>query len=418
MAMLGTASFQALLISTRSPESTPRLRMLAASLQNARRLAPAAAKYIALALLLLNVGSWPLVWHFRVFASVVKARLALRWHRITHVFSSREEKQRALQAFYEAHQPIGLHPFRHVWSFTKFVGIDDGDFNLHMSNSSYAQALDSVRLRLALATFPNLFRCGGWSPLAATHFHFIREIPMLTYYEIRASIGAWDDKWFYVVFRFVKPPSKSKSGARITGRQSETNGAGEAPRADSERLLPVLTTPATPLTNGGSTPAVLVWDAPDQGAQSEAVSRALLARAAQQTTEPDGALLYTVSVSQLCFKQGRITVPPAVVLAANGFYAAPAAATPPPLPPSQSPTTKPAAPPHWPAVRALAAPSISSLRLPVLAAFYAGGWRAVPPGARWWEDAFAACEDERRARLASLGEGGLRGGMDGARGLV
>jgi hypothetical protein len=46
------------------------------------------------------------------------------------------------------------------------AGFDDSDFNLHMSNSSYAMALDSARFRLALATFPNIFRCGGWVPLA------------------------------------------------------------------------------------------------------------------------------------------------------------------------------------------------------------------------------------------------------------
>lgn len=29
----------------------------------------------------------------------------------------------------------------------------------------------------------------------ATHYHFIREIPFLARYQIRLSIGAWDQKW-------------------------------------------------------------------------------------------------------------------------------------------------------------------------------------------------------------------------------
>ena len=35
--------------------------------------------------------------------------------------------------------------------------------------------------------------------------------------------------------------------------------------------------------------------------------------------EPDGAKVYCVAVSQLCFKIGRITVPPALVFALSGL---------------------------------------------------------------------------------------------------
>ena len=31
--------------------------------------------------------------------------------------------------------------------------------------------------------------------LKGTHYHFIREIPMLACYEVRTSIAAWDQKW-------------------------------------------------------------------------------------------------------------------------------------------------------------------------------------------------------------------------------
>jgi hypothetical protein len=52
-------------------------------------------------------------------------------------------------------------------------GIDDADFNMHMSNSSYAKCLDS--LRLPLAKLPNLFRAGAWIPLAGVLLPILSE---------------------------------------------------------------------------------------------------------------------------------------------------------------------------------------------------------------------------------------------------
>ncbi|KAJ7469181.1 hypothetical protein FB451DRAFT_1255982 [Mycena latifolia] len=197
------------------------LPTMLALLQHALRLAPTAAKALAALLFLLNVGSWPLVWHFRVFSSVIEAHVAFRLTWLRHLLSSKEKRAAALEAWHEARMPIGAHPFRKVWTYASWVSVDDSDFNLHMSYSSYAKALDSSRFRLALATFPNIFRCGGWVPLAATHYHFIREIPMLSRYEVRASIGAWDDKW-------VHPPHPRP---RPRQRHPRPTGPPRAPRA-------------------------------------------------------------------------------------------------------------------------------------------------------------------------------------------
>ncbi|KAJ7469191.1 hypothetical protein FB451DRAFT_1177180 [Mycena latifolia] len=105
---------------------------------------------------------------------------------------------------------------------------DDCDF-LHFSNSSYpGEALDCARMRMAINTFSNFLR--------ATHPHLTRETPMLARCEVRASVGAWDDKWIWVVSRFVGPaPTKSKSrdnrsGTSTPALESERpNGTG-APR--------------------------------------------------------------------------------------------------------------------------------------------------------------------------------------------
>ncbi|KAJ7473163.1 hypothetical protein B0H11DRAFT_2037461 [Mycena galericulata] len=410
------------------------------AIQQVLRLIPA-AKYIAIALLLLNAGAWPLLWHFRLFAPLFEGYFGLSLVKLRHVFSGTERRREALEAWYEGHMQIGEHPFRKVWTRSLRVRLDQGDFNMHMSNSSYAQVLDAARLRLALSAFPNIFRCGGWVPLSATYYHFIREIPIFSKYEVRASIGSFDDKWLWVVSRFVKPPSKkSKSKSKSkSAPQSATATAteGEPPHST---LIPTLKTPATPLASGSTTPLLgpgtgFAGSASGDGdGEAVAHAQALLARevakAKTEEGELDGAMLYTITVEQFCFKLGRITVPPAVVLAANGFFAPPASSTTPPSIPSPSPSsstsTKPPLPPYYPALR----PLLHSM--PALAAFYAGGWRLLPPGERWWEEAFKACEEERRGRLVPFvgvaaaevwdgekgqGKSGVSGGLEAVRRL-
>ncbi|KAJ7351314.1 hypothetical protein DFH08DRAFT_806040 [Mycena albidolilacea] len=361
-------------------------------LQKTLYLALTTTKYTAVLLLLLNAGSFPLVWHARVFSSFLEQRLALLWHHITHFYLPKEKKRLALMAWYEAHLRIGVHLFRAEWAYTRHVG--------------------GARFRLALATFPSIFRTGGCVALAATHFHFIREIPMLSTYEVRTSIGAWVGKWICRPPRNLKPKSGTKSSTSQYSKSLENGRAGGAGTANSdaveaaqahEALLPSLKTPAPPI--GAATPLVRNSDSANgiNGSHAtpelDAVSRALLTRVAQ-TTEEDGAVLYTIAVSQLCYIQGRISVPPALVLATNGFYAAPSssfAILSPVV--GQSKVTYTMAggrdvdPPHWPAVRAATA----SMR--ELAKLHAGGWREVPVGTRWWENVFAACEGGRRERL-------------------
>ncbi|KAJ7438948.1 hypothetical protein B0H11DRAFT_2103477 [Mycena galericulata] len=475
---------------------TPSTKMLEV-IQQVLRYAPQAGKYLVLLLFVLNVGSWPLVWHFRVFAAVIKVRTQLAFLRLTHTFSSKKRTDAAFDAWFEARLPIGQHPFRTRWYYTSWVSLDDGDFNLHMSNSSYAKILDTARFRLALKAFPNLFRCGAWIALAATHYHFIREIPLFARYEVRTNIGAWDGKWVSVLDISIRvllrsPPPPKNQNPNPT--KKNTAPAHHHPHTTENLLhlhLPSLKTPATPLESGAGTPTEFtrlergiantesgVTNGMPNGTQNghgsqdpDAISRALLARAkAAQEEEEDGAVVYTIIVSQLCFKHGRITIPPALVLAANGFYAGPAEslANPNSNMNSNADTnttlnsnadtgrTKREAPPHWPTVRALTRQSTStpSKRLPALTALFRGGWRSVDgaapsastsgsaetgagegagadAGGRWWEAALAGCEAERRGRLVPFvgaesavrvsdgGErtGGLCGGLEGVRGL-
>lgn len=42
---------------------------------------------------------------------------------------------------------------------------------------------------------------------SGTHFHFIREIPILAKYEVRSQIAGWDHKWVrhVLAFHFFQP---------------------------------------------------------------------------------------------------------------------------------------------------------------------------------------------------------------------
>lgn len=66
-------------------------------------------------------------------------------------------------------------------------------------------------------------------------------------------------------------------------------------------------------------------------------------------------------------------------------------------------------PPHWEKVRELRKGSLKRLR-----AFYTGGWRDVPEGSRWWEDAMGGEIEERRLRALGCMQA-LRRGIEEAR---
>lgn len=132
--------------------------------------------------------------------------------------------------------------------------------------------------------------------------------------------------------------------------------------------------------------------------------------------EPDGATLHTITISQMCFKMGRITVPPAVVFAANGLSVPPDFTSESEMNSTNFEMYSHAnPPPHWNNVNKIASKlhggSIKKLR-----AFFRGGWRDVPEGETWWEQAMGGVvEEQRRRNLDTLDL--LRKGMEGARAM-
>jgi hypothetical protein len=101
-------------------------------------------------------------------------------------------------------------------------------------------------------------------------------------------------------------------------------------------------------------------------------------------------------------KQGRVTVPPALALACDG-YSGPRA--------DGMIYSRADPPPHWNHVREM----LGRGGAPALKNFLRGGWRDVPETDRWWEHALAGLEKKRMENMALVG--GLQNGMEGAQSI-
>ncbi|THU99272.1 hypothetical protein K435DRAFT_964523 [Dendrothele bispora CBS 962.96] len=359
-------------------------------------------------LLALNIRAFPLVWHLRAIRPIFYAGIRYQIVRLQHLFSDRQTRDIALENWVDSISPVGSHPFQFCTSFRSFASIDESDYNLHMSNSSYPKALDCAQLKAAVALFPQFLRVGGLIRLAETHFQFIKEIPILANYEVRVTIGSWDEKWLHVVCRFV------------TRKKDESSESDLLP--DMLSSLPLkLRRPSRVVTPKSSTlfdPRISVKGesslrTPDPEDMSRKMELRDITTKFYSTEEPDGAILHTVALTRVCFKMGRITVPPAIVLATNGLSRPP----PPslggmsnPLKSSYSPSNPP---PHWDIVKSIASkPCGGSLK--AMQQFYRDGWKLVPKGEKWWEQALGGpVEQQRRERLELLSHVGM--GMDSAR---
>ncbi|KAJ7210522.1 hypothetical protein GGX14DRAFT_625914 [Mycena pura] len=234
--------------------------------------------WVIIAIALVNCRSWPFVWTVRVFLPVAKYFIASWAFDATLVFYSPERRQVVKRERTARISRVGKNPLEATTSYTSWAGLDDCDYNFHMSNSAYPKILDMVRMKAALQHLPQYLRTGGFLVLAGpTH---LREIPILTRYEARVSIASWDDKWLYLVARFVTFPGKKK--------------ASSATQSSLGPLIPL--------------------------------------------KERDGATVHCVSINQFVFKQGRITVPPALALAFEGYSN---------LLPTSQPYTIAHPPPYW-----------------------------------------------------------------------
>lgn len=321
--------------------------------------------------------------------------LRARWW--TLALSSREKKEQWLDSL----SPIGKSPFEVHSVYKTWASIDECDYNMHLSNSSYAKINDMGRLKSALALFSTLFRDGGWMALGATYYSFLREIPIGTKYEVRLYIGSWDNKWvsgeiisarchklmirkMYVIARYVSKSNRSvaqdQARRKIQDEKALKDRSSSSPSFQGI-AAPELHTPAqaeTSETPGATTPP----------ANGDNEVKRLWEEGPNET-------LHCVSVSQLCFKVGRVTIPPALALASAGFGV-----------PAD----------RWSEVkRHRQSRAQRESGMPSMRELLAGKWRDVPEDKRWWDDAVKPFEAERVKRLEALLK--LREGMDGVKNI-
>ncbi|CAE6449335.1 hypothetical protein ACGC1H_000200 [Rhizoctonia solani] len=341
---------------------------------------PRPIKWLILFIFLLNARSWPGVWHVRVFASVIRIRL----HALLY-------KRGNGRKWWTTISPVGRSVFptpdgsdKGASSILKsWASLDDCDWNGHLSNSCYAKNLDPARMQACIDWFPAFFGDNGWVALGGAHYHYIREIPINTRYEIRMSIGGWEDKWIYLVAKFVSHPKKSKT--------SSPTKYSHNPHT-KPTTIPTITTPSTPLVTETSTPTESATQAGLAPLDTSTVDTKLAPNAPPKpnlcTHDEDGALIHCIAVSTYCFKHGRITVPPRVVLAMCGFS-----------------LTEAGDKSNWTNANIL-----RDRRSVRISDFLRGGWKSE--GNQFWE-ASPKVEAERARRVAHLKK--LTEGMDGLR---
>lgn len=226
----------------------------------------------------------------------------------------------------------------------------------------------------------------------------------------------------YVIARYVTRP---KGHRAIKAGTTMTNGHVTLP---SDTPADVDSKTGSPQLNGTLTPNSSVTDmdnlertVADVLATSRTPTRRLV-------LEPDGSLLHCIAVSQMCFKQGRISVPPAVALASEGFSNPPSCLESNgshELPARYTPSNPP---PHWAKVREIRVPPSGSMEH--FKEFLKNGWKEVPDsnghaegadgekldvGGKWWEEALGGPIEEKRKNNLEIVET-LRVGMERIRG--
>lgn len=362
------------------------VEMVLAILRPIFQAVPSILKWSAALLFLVNIRSWPLVWHFKIWRPIWRYQFRFLLFRMSLALKkSKREKELALDKWFASLSPVGKNPFDMVSKYRTWAGPDDCDFNMHLSNSCYAKHLDMARFNAALTFMPTGFIAGAWMGVGATHFKYLKEIPIFSTYEMRTSIASWDNKWMYVLTRYVTHSHKQK------GKRSPASTPGQSTPPVGAPLMPPTHTPATT----HDTPSCLT---PYDTALHDLIA-SLSAR-----SEPDGATLHCVVITEVCFKVGRITVPPAVALASDGYCVRPPASE------DRERYSLANPPPHMDKIRALKARG----DFKPMQAFYRGGWRDVPEGERWWMSALGGEIEERRRLNLDL-VCGVQRGMEGAR---
>lgn len=89
------------------------------------------------------------------------------------------------------------------------VWVNDIDIYLHMNNGRYLTIMDIGRTELIVRTglFKKLFAHKIYPVVASEMIRFNRSIDAFQGYELKTRILGWDDKYFYLVQKFIRKES-------------------------------------------------------------------------------------------------------------------------------------------------------------------------------------------------------------------
>lgn len=90
---------------------------------------------------------------------------------------------------------------------TRFRALpSDCDENLHVNNGRYLRLMDYGRLALVtrLGIAQAMVRNKWGAVVGAVEMEFLKEIPLLSSFEIVTRIVGWDEKWFFMEQRFER----------------------------------------------------------------------------------------------------------------------------------------------------------------------------------------------------------------------
>ena len=137
-----------------------------------------------------NRRSLPLGWHVRIFSRYYYWRIKAMPFTSPGAKVTSSTPPILLDSI-----PLGKDIFAYEHVLDLKASYDDCDFFGHMSNSSYPKAMDFGRIAMSSSAFLQLSIDGGWIPLGATSFTFLKEIPIGMRYQLRMHLEAWDEKW-------------------------------------------------------------------------------------------------------------------------------------------------------------------------------------------------------------------------------
>ncbi|KAH8928735.1 hypothetical protein BT69DRAFT_1329365 [Atractiella rhizophila] len=148
-------------------------------------------------LLWVNWRAFPLKWHIDLFKWPYAARLSWPFMSLARIAPH-----------------IGQSPFDIKTRTSGCVTWDVADFNMHLSNSSYAKYIDEARFKFWVWAFgPAHAKTSNqvYGALASSSYAYYRELPVGANFEIETSIAGWDSKYIYLAARFLTKDKKGQS---------------------------------------------------------------------------------------------------------------------------------------------------------------------------------------------------------------